>query len=53
MGVRIIKRKDGVYDIYDETEGKWLQSYASADNVLDWLSERQLALLDFKEEEPV
>ena len=52
MGVRIIKRKDGVYDIYDETAGKWLQSYASADNVLDWLLKRRLALLGFEEEEP-
>jgi hypothetical protein len=51
MVIRIIHRKDGVYDVYDRTSGKWLFSRTSADNVFSWLSWQQFVLIDFVDEE--
>lgn len=34
MILRIVHSKDGVYDVYDRTSGKWLFSKMSADNIL-------------------
>ena len=36
--LRIIHRKDGMYDVYDKTSDKWLFSYLSADNVFSQLA---------------
>lgn len=50
MAIRIIKRKDGMYDIYRRDNGMWLQSYNSPDNVLSWLSEQVCPNIDFVDE---
>ena len=50
MNVRIIHRKDGVYDIYDRVTGKWIMSRHSADNVFSWLSCEPHITIDFIDE---
>ena len=51
MVIRIIHRKDGIYEIYDRTNRKWLFSRTSADNVFSWLSWQDFVLIDFIDEE--
>lgn len=50
MNIRIIHRKDGVYDIYDRVTGKWIMSRNSADNVFSWLSCKPHVTIDFVDE---
>lgn len=50
MAVRIILRKDNVYDVYNRTSGQWLFSTASADNVFSRLSKMPSISIDFIDE---
>ena len=50
MEIRIIKRKNNMYDLYDRANGKWLVSYLSPDNVFTWLSEQNVINIDFVDE---
>ena len=50
MAVRIIHRRDGMYDVYDRATGKWIISYHSPDNILSWLSEKTIVNIDFVDE---
>ncbi len=50
MGIRIILRKDGVYDVYDRASGKWMFSTGSADNVFSRLSKMSCIQIDFVDE---
>ena len=50
MDIRIIKRKNNMYDLYDRVNGKWLVSYSSPDNVFAWLSEQKVVNIDFVDE---
>lgn len=50
QSVRIIHRKDGMYDAYDRMSGKWIFSFHSPDNVFDWLSKKNLVQIDFIDE---
>lgn len=36
--LRIIHRRDGMYDVYNGMFGQWLFSYGSADNVFSQLA---------------
>ena len=50
MILRIVHSKDGVYDVYDRTSGKWLFSKMSADNVLLQLAKYGLIQVEFIDE---
>lgn len=50
MTVRIIHRRDGMYDVYDRATGKWIISRRSSDNILSWLSEKTIVNIDFVDE---
>ena len=50
MTVRIIHRRDGMYDVYDRATGKWIISRHSPDNILSWLSEKTIVNIDFVDE---
>lgn len=50
MDIRIIKRKNNMYDLYDRANRKWLVSYSSPDNVFAWLSEQKVVNIDFVDE---
>lgn len=50
MTVRIIHRRDGMYDVYDRATGKWIISRRSPDNILSWLSEKTIVNIDFVDE---
>lgn len=50
MTVRIIHRRDGMYDVYDRSTGKWIISRRSPDNILSWLSEKTIVNIDFVDE---
>lgn len=50
LAIRIIHRKDGMYDVYDRATGRWLASYLSPDNVFEWLSMKKLVYIDFVDE---
>lgn len=50
MAVRIIHRKDGMYDVYGRVSGKWLLSENSADNIFSWLSGKPCVFIDFIDE---
>lgn len=47
MSVRIIHRKNGMYDVYDRASGRWLLSRHSADNIFSWLSHQPCVRIDF------
>ena len=49
MEVRIVKARDGVYDIYRIDNGCWVQSYNSPDNVLAWLAGQKLMKIEFED----
>ena len=51
MAIRIIHRKDGMYDVYERSTGKWLFSRYSADNVFSWLAEIKYVWIDFVDEQ--
>ena len=51
MELRIIHCKDGMYDVYDKTYGKWLFSRMSADTVFSQLSKYGLVQIEFIDEE--
>ena len=48
--IKIIRREDGVYDVYDKTSDKWLFSYSNADNVFSRLVEYGLIQIEFIDE---
>lgn len=51
MAIRIILRKDNVYDVYDRASGKWLFSTAAAENVFSRLSKMPCVQIDFVDEQ--
>ena len=51
MTIRIVRRIDGVYDVYDGDSDKLLFCRASADNVLTQLGQMQSIAIDFVDEE--
>lgn len=50
MTVRVIHRKNGMYDVYDKTNGNWLFSRNSPDNVFVELSKYPCFRLFFVDE---
>lgn len=50
METRIILRRDGVYDVYEQASGKWMFSTSSADNVFARLSKMKGIISDFTDE---
>lgn len=50
MAVRIIHRKNGIYDVYDRATGQWTMSRNSPDNIFAWLSDQRLVYMDFVDE---
>lgn len=50
MAIRIILRKDKVYDVYDRATGKWIFSTAAAENVFSRLSKMPNVTIDFIDE---
>ena len=51
MTIRIVKRKNGVYDCYEKRSGRYLFSRISPDNVLSELSNYQCISIVFVDEE--
>lgn len=50
VAIRIIHRKNGMYDVYDVASGKWIMSRNSADNIFAWLSKQRAVNIDFIDE---
>ena len=50
MHVRIYKRKNGMYDVYNRMSGQWLLSRMSPDNILAYLSSNLITGIDFIDE---
>lgn len=48
--LRIIRCKDGVYNVYDKISDKWLFSRANADNVLSQLAKYGPIQVEFNDE---
>lgn len=48
--IKIIRREDGVYDVYNKTSDKWLFSYLNADNVFFRLVEYGPIQIEFIDE---
>ena len=48
--LRIIHRKDGMYDVYNGIFGQWLFSYGSADNVFSKLANYGPIQIEFVDE---
>ena len=48
--LRIIHRRDGVYDVYNGMFGQWLYSYESADNVFSKLADYGPMQIEFVDE---
>ncbi len=50
MDVKIILRKDHVYDVYDRASGRWLFSTAAPENVFSNLGQMPCVQIDFVDE---
>lgn len=51
MVIKIIYRKDRIYDVYDKSTGKWLFSRGAANNVFSELSKmRPSVVIEFEDE---
>lgn len=50
MHVRIHKRENGMYDVYDRINGHWLLSRMSPDNIMSYLSNNLITGVDFIDE---
>lgn len=50
MHVRIRKRENGMYDVYNRMTGQWLLSRMSPDNILSYLSDNLITRIDFIDE---
>ena len=50
MHVRIHKRENDMYDVYDRINGHWLLSTVSPDNILSYLSDNLITRVDFIDE---
>lgn len=50
MYVRIHKRENGMYDVYNRMTGQWLLSRMSPDNILSYLSDNLITRIDFIDE---
>lgn len=48
--LRIIHRRDGMYDVYNGIFGQWLFSYGSADNVFSKLANYGPMQIEFVDE---
>lgn len=50
MHVRIRKRENGMYDVYNRMTGQWILSRMSPDNILSYLSDNLITRIDFIDE---
>lgn len=48
--IKIVHRRNGLYDIYDKNTGEWLFTRNSADNIFIELSKRHYIKIEFEEE---
>lgn len=48
--LRIVRRRDGMYDVYNGIFGQWLFSYGSADNVFAQLAKYGPMQIEFIDE---